>query len=238
MSPQISSIATRRQTLVGAASVIITTGISTRASAQFLPWALTWAGKISVGVASGWLVEALKNWGLVPGAKASNASLTYDFHEEDENKKRHEGYNVQLLYRGRSAAGDFAISEARRGDDFEALGTTTHVSTCTLHLDKADAVIVGVVADALQQRGLNSYATEAAGHPIHPRAENLFAYNERYSPNYMTPSGGTIAWKTNLSNPRANGIAAIRCPIISTNVHVAQSDNGGLLYNFGEPVDL
>jgi hypothetical protein len=61
----------------------------------------------------------------------------------------------------------------------------------------------------------------------------------RPSPEYMTPSGGTIAWKTDISRPRPNGIAAIKCrPIIEKNVEVAQNDNGEWKYNIVDPEDL
>jgi hypothetical protein len=235
MNTQIPSMTTRRQAMVGAASVIITTGISSRASAFIVPW----AGQIAGGVAAGWLVEALKSWGLVPEARASTAPTVYNDHRQNVVVLQQQGYSVRPLYSGGSAAGDFALSEATLGEDFAALGTTSHDdSTCTLRLDKVDTVNLGVVASALRQKGFAASAVEAAGHPIHPRANNEFVGNERYSPEYMTPAHGTIEWKTNLSNPRPNAITAIRSGIVSCNVHVARRDGGGWTFDMRPPVDL
>jgi hypothetical protein len=79
---------------------------------------------------------------------------------------------------------------------------------------------------------------EAAGHPIHPRADNYFVGNERYSPQYLTPGHGTIAWKTNVNNPNPNSITAVRSGNINNNIHVAQLQNGRWVYDVRSPVDL
>jgi hypothetical protein len=234
MNPQMPFLMTRRQAIVGGTSVIVTTGISSRASAFVVPW----AGRIAVGVASGWLVEAIKNWGLVPEVRTNTAPVVQNDHQQNVVVLQQQGYSVRPIYSGDSAAGDYALSEARQGEDFAALGTTTHGTTCSLRLDKADTVNLGIVASALRQKGFDSNAIEAAGHPIHPRADNQFVGNDRYSPNYMTPSHGTIAWKTNLSNPRPNAITAVRSGIINTNIHVAQLDNGRWVYDMRAPVNL
>jgi hypothetical protein len=234
MNSQMSGAVTRRQAVVGAASLILTAGLGSPASAFIVPW----AGAIAVGVASGWLVEALKNWGLVPEAKASTVPEVYNDHRQNVIVMQQEGYNVRQIYSGGSAAGDFALSQAARGHDLAALGTTIHGSTCTLMLDKADAMNLGFVATALRQKGFSPSEIEAAGHPVHPRADNRFVGNERYSPNYMTPSHGTVAWKTRLSNPRPNLVTAVRSPIVNCNVHVDQLDNGKWLLEMRSPVDL
>ena len=76
MNRQMLSMATRRQAIVGAASVIITTEISSRASAfaSIVPW----AKQIAVGAASDLLVETIKNW--FPGAKTPSAPAVSDDH--------------------------------------------------------------------------------------------------------------------------------------------------------------
>src|SRR5262245_26413622 len=163
MDSQISGVATRRQAIVGAASLVLTAGLGRPASA-FAPW----AGTIAVGVATGWLLEALKGWGLVPEAKASTAPAVYQDHRQSVVVMQQGGYSVRQIYSGDSAAGDFALSQATLGNDLAAIGTTTHGSTCTLTLDKADAMNLGFVATALRQKGFSPSAIGAAGHPIHP----------------------------------------------------------------------
>jgi len=236
MNRQMLTMVTRRQAIVGAASVIITTGISSRASA--LGSIVPWASQIAVGVASSWLVEAMKSWGLVPGATANTAQAVNNDHRNNVSALRDEGYNVRLMYSGDCAAGDFELSQATLRDDYRAFGTTFHGSTCTVFLDKADTVNLGCVASALRKRGYSARVAEAVGHPIHPSEDYEFLGNERYSPEYDTPAHGTIAWKTNLRNPRPNAITAIRSPIVNRNVHVERQDSGRWIIEMRDPVEL
>jgi hypothetical protein len=48
---------------------------------------------------------------------------------------------------------------------------------------------------------------------------NSIAGKERYSPKYLTHDG-TIAWKTNLTDPWPNAVAAIRSQNLKNNVSV------------------
>jgi hypothetical protein len=234
MDTHMPAMSTRRQTLAGAASVIITAGVSTPAR----PFILSWAGRVAAGVAAGWLLEALKSWGLTPQAHAATIATVQDDHRQNVTVLQQQGYNVQNIYSGGSQAGDFKLSEATRDEDFLALGTTTHGTTCTVRLDKADAMNVGLVATALRQKGFAPNLVEAAGHPIHPADGNEFVGNERYSPNYMTPSHGTIAWKTNVRNPRPNLVTAVRSGIVNANLHFAQLDSGRWTFDMRPPLDL
>jgi hypothetical protein len=87
MNRQMLSMATRRQAIVGAASVIITTGISSRASAfaSIVPW----AKQIAVGAASDLLVETIKTW--FPGAKTATALAVSDDHRRNVSALQHQG---------------------------------------------------------------------------------------------------------------------------------------------------
>jgi hypothetical protein len=234
MNTKMQAMSTRRQAIAGVASVIVTAGIGSPARA----FILAWAGRVAAGVAAGWLLEALKSWGLTPHARAATVAPVQDDHQRNVFILQQQGYSVQPTYSGGSAAGDFILSEATRNEDFLALGTTTHGSTCTVRLDNADAVNLGVTATALRLKGFESHAVEAAGHPIHPAAGYQFVGNERYSPNYMTPSHGTIAWKTNVNNPLPNFVTAIRSGIVNTNLHIAQLDSGRWVFDMRPPVDL
>jgi hypothetical protein len=185
----------------------------------------------------GMLAAVLKGW--------SSTSLTGCISTEGTNNERSdcgvfgEGFAVRPMYSGGSAAGDFIVSEGTQADDFLALGTTSHgTNTCALRFDKADTANLALVSGALRQKGFYSNAIEAAGHPIHPPADNRYMGNERYSPTYMTPSHGTIAWKTNVSNPRPNLVTAVRSPIVNGNLRFAQLDDGRWTFDMGPPVDL
>jgi hypothetical protein len=230
MNRQMLSIATRRQAIVGAASVIITMGISSRASAfaSIVPW----AKQIAVDAASDLLVETIKTW--FPGAKTATALAVSDDHRRNVSALRHQGYNVGLMYSGDCAAGDFELSQATRGDDLVALGTTIDkrgartrlfLGSCSLEMDKADTVILGLVARALEQsKECPDSLVEAVGHPIKCSYDSLIVDNsiegkERYSPKYLTHDG-TIAWKTNLTDPWPNAVAAIRSQNLKNNVSV------------------
>ena len=78
MDTWMPAMSTRRQAIVGGASVIITAGISTPAK----PFVLSWLGRVAAGVAAGWLVEALKSWGLTPQARAATIASVQDDHRQ------------------------------------------------------------------------------------------------------------------------------------------------------------
>jgi hypothetical protein len=213
-------IATRRQAIVGASSLIATMGIGSRAIA-FTPW---WTA-FSAATAAGWLVEALKNWGLVPEAKASTS--VQGAHGREAAPLLQQGYSVRPMYSGAYSGGDFELSEARQGEDFLALGTTSHGSnTCTLKFDKADTINLGLVATALRHKGFDPHEVEAAALPIHPPSANQFIANRRQSPTYMTPSHGTITWSTDVSDIRPNLATSIRSGIVNADLRFARLDSG------------
>jgi hypothetical protein len=218
----MSTETTRRVVLVGGASVIATTaGISTPANA-FLP---RWIFSFTVGVAAGWMLEALKHWGLVPGSRAPTSVTAA--HEREVAPLARQGYSVSPMYSGAYSRGDFELSEATRGDEFLALGTTNHGrSTCTPKFDKADTIHVGLVSSALRSKGFDTKDIETCVLPLHPNAANRFIGDRRHSPDYMTPSHGTIAWSTNVNAARGNFVTAIRSPVVNANLRFAHLENG------------
>jgi hypothetical protein len=260
MNRQMLSMATRRQAIVGAASVIITTGISSRASA-FASTAtiVPWAKQFAVGAASDLLVQMIKIW--FPGAKTPTAPAVSDDHLRSVSALRHRGYNVGLMYSGDCAAGDFELSQATRGDDLVVLGTTINKrdtralfpGLCPLELDKADTVILGLVARALEKsKECPDSLVEAVGHPIRcsdpilatgridPRffdTNNRIGEKESYSPKYMTHAG-TIAWKTNLTDPCPNAVAAIRSRKLEHNFRVRLDEGFKFKYAMLPPTNL
>lgn len=213
-------LATRRQMLAGSASIIGIAAASGRAEA-WSPW---WTA-FSAGVASGWLVEALKSWGYVPGGSAPTTVQTP--HAKETDQAQRQGYSVRPMYSGAYSGGDYELSEALRGEDFMALGTSNHGSnTCTVKFDKADAITLGLVASALRRKGLDAIATEAATLPIHPPSAYRMSGDRRHSQTFETPSHGTIAWSTNLRHPRPNMAASLRSGIVRADLRFARLDDG------------
>ncbi len=215
---------TRREVVVGTAVLVGTSALSRPATA-FWPW---WTA-FSAAVAAGWLVEAIKNWGLVPETRLNTS--VQESHVAETTPLKQQGYSVQPKYSGPYSGGDFELSEATHGDDFLALGTTNHGhNTCTLKFDKADTVNLGLVASALRQKGFNTRAIEAATLPIHPPGANQYDGSRRQSPIFMTPSHGTINWSTDVSGTRPNFVTSIRSGIVQADLHFAQ-DNGRWVFD-------
>ena len=94
--------------------------MNTKAEASLPYWVMTFA----VGIAVGWFVEALKNWGYVPGSTSSN-SVT-GAHQREVGSLQQQGYIVRPMYSGQYPGGDLAISEARQGQELRPLITTNH----------------------------------------------------------------------------------------------------------------
>jgi hypothetical protein len=211
---------TRRVVLVGGASLIATSGIGTQADAQVPRWIVSFA----VGIAAGYVLEALKHWGLVPGSRAITSVA--GAHEREVASIAREGYSVRPMYSGTYPGGEFELSEATRGNEFRALSTSRHGSSiCTPKLDNADAVHLGLVSNALRIKGLSARDTALCVLPLHPNAGNRLIGDRRHSPNYMT-SHGTIAWSTNVNAPRGNFATTIRSPVVNAGLRFAHMDNG------------
>jgi hypothetical protein len=209
-------VPTRRQAMIGVASLVGTTAMSGKVQA-FWPW----LGAFSAAAAAGWLVEALKNWGFVPDARTTTA--VRQSHIQAIGPLQQQGYTVQPKYSGFYSGGDFELSEARRGDDLLAFGTTSHGhNTCTLTFDKADSINLGLVASALRKKGFDPGAIEASTLPVHPPGTNQYFGSRRQSPTYMTPSHGTIDWSTDVSGTRPNFVTSIRSDLIAADLHFVQ----------------
>src|SRR5689334_4127685 len=56
-----------------------------------------WSGFLS-GVASGWVLEALKNYGMIPGAQAATTPSVSNHHVNEDNVLSSQGYNTDNLY--------------------------------------------------------------------------------------------------------------------------------------------
>jgi hypothetical protein len=222
---------TRRIVLVGGASTLAAAGMSSEASAFWPRWVISF----SAGVAAGWLVEALKYWGLVPGSGAT--TVIAGAHAGKVAPLEREGYRVRPLYSGTYSGGEFELSEATQSDEFVALGTSSHRltngrSTCTLRFDKADAIALGLIGSGLHRKGFDASDIQACALPLHPSEGYRLANGRRFTPSYMTPSHGTIAWSTDVNSSRPNLATAIRSPVVNANLRFARMDNGKWTFDF------
>lgn len=213
---------TRRVVLVGGGSVIATSGMGSPAAAAIPRWVIS----IGVGVAVGWMLEALKHWGLVPGSRAPTS--VSGAHQREVGPLVQQGYSVRPMYSGAYSGGDYELSEATRGDELLALGTTNHdhPRTCTPRFDKADSLHLGLVSSALRSKGFDPRSIQACALPVHPNERNRLIGERRHTPDYMTPSHGTIAWSTNVQSARGNFATAIRSPVVKADLRFAQMDSG------------
>jgi hypothetical protein len=180
------------------------------------------------------MLEALKHWGLVPGSRAPTSVAAA--HQREVGPLAQQGYSVRPVYSGTYSGGDFELSEATRGDEFLALGTTNHATvngrtTCTPRFDAADALQLRLVSSALRSKNFDPRDIQACVLPLHPNAANRFIGDRRHSPDYMTPSHGTIAWSTNVNAARGNLATAIRSPVVKADLKFAEMENGRWVFD-------
>lgn len=217
------SYATRREVIVGTTTLLSSTMLVPTSALAL--WPSPWWVAFSSAVAAGSLVEAIKNWGLNPDTKSKTD--VENAHKQEVAPLKQQGYSVREVYRGPYSGGSFELSEANRGEDFLALGTTDHgPNICTLKFDKADAVALGLVSSALRQKGLGAKDAQDAALPLHPSQAARSVGNRRHSPSFMTPSHGSISWSTETGAVRPNLAASIRSRKVNANLRFACLDSG------------
>jgi hypothetical protein len=215
-------IPTRRQAILGGAGFVGATAIGGGRAEALLPW----LSAVTAAVAAGWLIEALKGWGLTPGTNLGTSVA--GSHAQEAAPLQQQGYNIQPKYSGGYSGGDFKLSEAIRGGDFLVLSTTSHgTNTCTHKFDSADTTQLGLAAKLLRSKGINAPTVQALTLPVHPPGANQFVGSERQSPVYLTPSHGTIAWSMDLADSRPNFVTSIRSGPVNVDLLFAQRDDGG-----------
>jgi hypothetical protein len=215
----LPAIVTRRNALVGSFSITIITGTGYPAAAA-LP---AWIGAVAAGTVSGWLVEALKNWGLVPQPRQQVRRDVVEHHDQETTNLRRQGYAIKPMCSGAYSTGGIEVAEATKGDQLRLISTTSHgQKTCALGFDKIDSANLCFVAAAMIAKGLSPLEAQAVSLPIHAETTNrhTFSDNVRRSPAIMTPSHGTIALSTNFGENRPNMRAAVRSPRINSDVYV------------------
>lgn len=178
-----------------------------------------WSGFLS-GVASGWVLEALKNYGLVPGAQAPVTSSVASHHANEGNSLFSLGYNTDPLYSGSYSGGHLAVSGAQRGNNYLAFNTSDHGSnTCTVRHYVPDIYAMNAVTRILRSEHVPKRLIEAYALPIH--GDNIGNYDElghTVSRTSMTPSGGAITWRARHNGTEPIVTAQIRSPDLNANI--------------------
>ena len=209
----------RRDLVAGASSAALAGCFSTSASAA----SPAWVSAFAVAFVAGWLVEVFKNFNLVPGPDPQSA--TKSAHERESERFRREGYRVRPIYAGVYSHGELELSEAIREEELRALSTSTHgTNTCTPIFDNADVIALRLITTVLIKKGYSTKDIEACALPIHPSAVNSYKGDRRFSPTYLTPSQGTIAWSTRHLDRQPNLVASLRSPIVRADLRFAEFD--------------
>lgn len=221
---------TRRQTVLGAGAIIASAGIVSPALPQFWGWWLD----IAAGVASNWLYETIKNWGLVP--TISIASDVYDAHAESTSKLQQSGYTVEPILSGGYSTGDIKISAASRGNDYLTVDTNSHTvgnrRVCTHEFNKLAGANNYRTATVLSEIGFSPEEVQALAMPMHPPGNYDYRGGLLQSATYMTPGRGTVRWAT-VPDARPNMKTEIRSPEPEYNFDIlhAQADGENWTYH-------
>jgi hypothetical protein len=188
----MSALLTRRQTLIGAGATVALP--QTIARAQL--WA--WWMEVGAGLASAWLYDTIKNWGLV--STGSPAPDVAEAHASASNTLREAGYEVQPVFGGAYSTGTVAISTATRGDEYVTLDTNSHFvdarRVCTHQFDKLATANNNRTAAVLREIGFSPEQAQELAMPMHPPGGYFRQNGVLHSAEYMTPGRGTIRWAT------------------------------------------
>jgi hypothetical protein len=193
-----------------------------------------WLAAVTAGVASNYLFEMIKNWGLVPGSTAATAVAPE--HQQEQRKLHNEGYKTKKMYSGAMSGGDLELSEAISDDDFMALGTSGksghHHSVCNSRFSKQSVAAMRLTSGVLG-RHMSAEAVRACTVPIHSTENDRVHRNgDLTSASYMSPSGGSISWKgTDLATDRPRFVTEIRSPQYTGAVRIARKPEGGWVYD-------
>lgn len=225
-------LVSRRSILLGGSAGALIGSISNPVSAAFLAPRLKLEplvsnilfqgifARIAVGVASGWLVEVMKNYGLVPGVSNGVNPAVSDAHWHERSAFEDSGYNVDDLYTGHYSAGDLAISGLSFGHDYIALGTSDHgTSTCCLVHYVPDICALQAVTTILSEEGFSAADIEAAAMPIHgDRCGEYTDFGHSTWRSAETPSGGNMMWQTHQDHGELQVDAKLRSTEVKANV--------------------
>lgn len=172
------------------------------------------------GVASIWVAEALKNYGLVPGAHAAVTSSVAGHHANEDNMLSNQGYNTDAVYSGPYSGGDIAVSGAQQGDNYLAFNTSDHsTNTCTVQHHIPDIYAMNAVTRVLERKGYPTHRIQASALPIHgDHSGNYDELGHTATRTSMTPNGGEIKWSARHNGEKPVVNAELRSPDINANV--------------------
>jgi hypothetical protein len=177
-----------------------------------------WWMAFSAAAAAAWLVEAFKNYGLIPGAHAAVSPTVAEKHQEETQTQISQGYALNQRYTGSYSNGDIAVSDGQRGDNYVAFSTADHPldggrRTCTLVHRGPDALAFYALSTALKDKGVPPHIMQAGALPIHGDRQALYdAYGHIAMREAMTPLGGTVRWMARMQNGRPTAVAQVDTP--------------------------
>jgi hypothetical protein len=186
-----------------------------------------WGAFLS-GIASSWVSDALKNYGLVPGAQAAVTSSVTNHHADESNTLSNQGYNTDTVYRGPYSGGAIAVSAAQRGNNFLAFNTSDHniSRTCTVRHHVPDIYAMNAVTRIMRSEGVPKQLIEASALPVHgDHSGNYDELGHTSSRKSVTPNGGEINWKARHDGEQPIVTAQIRSPDLSANIKAAPNGN-------------
>jgi hypothetical protein len=152
------------------------------------------------GIAAGWFIEVLKNYGFIPGSQAAVIASVDQHHTAEQATINSQGFDVDPIYQGPYSLGDVAISDATRGDDYFAFSSSDHASgdgysTCTLAHLLPDICAYHATTSVLRAEGYPKNLIESCALPIHGAkygAYDDFGHTSWRSAN--TPNG-VLEWR-------------------------------------------
>lgn len=170
--------------------------------------------QVIAAVVGGWLVEALRNYGLVPGGEFGAQSGVQNAHAKAVDEYSSSGYDITNVYQGDYSDGDCEFSYALRSDyEFLAFGTTDHRSgddrrICNRLYRKEDVLAMHGITSALRYYGKSTSEIEACAFPMHGMRPGSYGWTGHDDwPEFMTPKG-TMSWCAASDGPDEQRVSA------------------------------
>jgi hypothetical protein len=181
-------------------------------------------GAFAAGLASGWMLEVLKNYGLIPGAQWGISSAVAQEHSREVSSKADQGFNVQPVYSGDYTDGQIAVSHGDRGDNYVAVASAAHPSptgtrTCSLIHYGPDVFALHALGKALTNKGVPTHIMQSAAFPVHGSKYGSYdGYGHAAWREAMTANGGSVRWFAKETNGTPTAQAEVVSPGLKASV--------------------